>query len=67
MDVKTVLWFILLMVFSQGPSGMRTQPTIDLNIRRGTTSNLCRNLCVSGSEPEPNMAVGETVAWSEVK
>ena len=38
---------------------MRTQPTIDLNIRRCTTSNLCSNPCVSGSEAKPNMAVGE--------
>ena len=60
----SILWFILLMVFSQGSSGMRTQPTIDLNIRRCTTSNLCRNLCVSGSEAKPNIAVGETVAWN---
>ena len=58
----SILWFILRIVISQGSSGMRTQPTIDLSIRRCTTSNLCKCFCVSASEDKPNIAVGKAVA-----
>ena len=61
----SILWLVLRIVISQSSSGMRTQPTIDLNTRSCTTSCLCKNLCVSASEAKPNIAVGETIAWND--